>query len=594
MYGVGRQSDAFQMIVPGENESHRIQNVDIGEEVLDISRPNSNFDVVEQRFPSFRAIHRCFSIARLQGCATCVIEPLKDLGLLKDDTDELREMGYRCNPINYRISFWRKKLSGRDDVQECEDSNFVGYLIARNDGIAESKVGWYVFESVFPVRGCPYVCVPRLGEYCVTVLCRRIYVRGVMFCQQNGINKSCAHVALRSLLSRRDPARDISYARINAVAKRIKIPGECLFFPGDGLHAVQIEAVLKEHGVHYKQIDYERAEEAELKKWQETQPDWLLKNKKERDADIVRKRAEVSTRLRRDIDYCKFLYDGAESGWGGLLGFRTFDGRVTSKHMIPIFGHTFNKDSWVSDSRKFYFRNNGGDTISAYVQSGCWTSDFVGHDDNLGLNFCIPKAYVKAEDVDYVAELYWDGVVFPGVEAEAVAHRVLLKLKDQLDTTNAWIGRFAQELPFGNVVYRSLSIAPDRYLKHLEFAQDWHFSREDTKIVEGFRKTKLPSALWVVEVSLPQLFPANERKVGEVVIDATSNSWLEDSKSERITGDFLRAILWIRMPGSYYYPQYVYGPESSPKIKFETSPRASAIQSHMPIIDLSSCKDLEN
>jgi hypothetical protein len=44
-------------------------------------------------------------------------------------------------------------------------------------------------------------------------------VRGVLFCQQNGLNKTCAQVALRSLLARRAPEEDLSYGQINAWAK---------------------------------------------------------------------------------------------------------------------------------------------------------------------------------------------------------------------------------------------------------------------------------------------------------------------------------------------------------------------------------------
>ena len=59
----------------------------------------------------------------------------------------------------------------------------------------------------------------------------------------------------------------------------------------------------------------------------------------------------------RDFPYRKFLYSGVESGVGGLLGFNCGG---DSRHIIPVFGHTFNKDTWASDAESAYFQVGSG------------------------------------------------------------------------------------------------------------------------------------------------------------------------------------------------------------------------------------------
>ena len=60
--------------------------------------------------------------------------------------------------------------------------------------------------------------------------------------------------------------------------------------------------------------------------------------------------------VRDELPYQKFLYAGIESGGGALLGFKFGGpGAKGEKHLIPFFGHTFNKDIWVSNADPAYF-----------------------------------------------------------------------------------------------------------------------------------------------------------------------------------------------------------------------------------------------
>jgi hypothetical protein len=58
------------------------------------------------------------------------------------------------------------------------------------------------------------------------------------------------------------------------------------------------------------------------------------------------------------------------------------------------------------------------------------------------------------------------------------------------------------------------------YTDHLSQARDWQYRNESKQLCQSI-EDNVPEHLWVVEVSLPELFPANQRKLGEIVLDAT-------------------------------------------------------------------------
>jgi len=534
-------------------ERHRLQD-SVGAEFVDIQRPFSNFGFVEKRFANSQTIHRCFSIARAARCSCCVVEPLAEVGLLDDDTKEMKSLGYHVATTNFRLSFWKQSAHTRQEFELLAESDLFGYMIARCDGLDPTDPKWYVFEAVLSKYDHPHNCVSMPGEYNLSVCGRNFKMRGVMFCQQNMLNKRCAQVSLRALLSRIASGRDVAYSKINAIARKVsKMSGET-FDPSEGMNVKQIEQVLTEFGVRYKDVDYPRAA----------------------------KRPSKLARLKKEIPYTKFMYAGAESGLGALLGFKVHGGDEKSRHIIPIFGHTFNKDSWVSDARKFYF--NDKDQYSAYMPSDSWTSSFIGHDDNLGPDFCVPRAYVLPDDVDYVVELYRPGVKYSGAIAEAIAFQVLKHLQNSLQVDDEWAPRLIDALDEGNVVLRSVSMPRETYIAHLRDMKSWDATVESRLTVDGFAQMKLPDVLWVIEVSLPQLFPANEAKIGDVVLNATIVLKQTDLAEGKVSRKFLQSIQFIRLPSAYYFPKSVSRSSEGRIVNFLSAP--SEIKSHVAVIHL--------
>ena len=538
---------------------------------ISLTRPASNFDIVQNSFGQSRTISRIFSVARSShDCQRCIIEDIADIGLLEEDTNEMRALGYDCAPQNKRISFWDAKGA------------LAGYLIARTDGVKGATGDWYVFESVFRKYNHHHNCVPRPGKYLVKVKDVVHEVKGVMFAQQNKRNKRCAQVAIRALLSRLPRYEGLSYKRINALAR--EFPGENgEFNPKDGLSAAQIEGVLKHLGVRFCSINYEKVATTRTNEWKQ-RTDWTGVSEDKKRERVERHWDEELLAVHKEFKYGKMLYDGAESGIGALVGFRTFDGKENARHIIPVFGHTFNKDSWVPDSRKFYF--GGIDSALSYVQSDNWTSSFIGHDDNLGSDYCIPRAYLQPSDVMYVVELLAPDVAFSGSQAEVGAYKVLKSLMRQVDCESPWMIRLATAVAEGNVILRAVSVSPEEYFQHLAEESDWEGRKEDPKTIEGFQHLDNPKMFWVVEVSLPQLFPANERKVGEVVIDATDERFanINEADEKDIAGRLCLAVKWIRMLGNYFIPNLLSQADEESLIQFSSAP--SKLESHIGVIAL--------
>lgn len=501
-------------------QAHRTQDPCGVPEFIDFGDGFSTFDFVESRFGARPSIHRCFSLARATNkCKTVVIEKIAPIGLIADENADFVANGYFTGADIYRISFFKSLCANVAELHGLDDTSLLGYVIVKLDGKDVAHAKWRVFEAVLEKYDHPHNCVANPGCYDVGVCGRRFEIEGVLYCQQNSLTNACAHVALRSLLSRIVPERDVAYSEMNAVAAPLADGGASAFFPGKGLSCPQIKSILMRYGVTFKDVDYCKAE-----------------------------KLDGFGGIREALPYQKIAYSGVESGYGALVGFNMPDPANPNKvarHIIPFYGHTFNKDTWVSDAETCYFDLGG----AGYIPSECWTSSFIGHDDNFGCNFCIPRLYITPQKVDYVVELQKPGVTLSGTMAEAAAFSVLPELVKYIDSSNDWQKRFeiAFKSPIAKVILRSVCVSPDEYFKHLGEMRDWNGNVEHPVLATEFsRLAKWPANFWVVEVSLPQLFPANERKLGEIVLDASCP--LDYSRLNYA----MPALLFARLPGSYF------------------------------------------
>jgi len=500
-------------------------------QVKSFNPPFSSFRWVDKNYPDNYAIRRLFSLGRSQSAQTLMIEDIQPSGMIREENEEIKNyvVDHSMEGL-VRLSFWGTEFK-RPNASDCRDENCIGYAILKHDKAPSRNYDeWHVFEAVFRKYDHPHNCVAdpmrirlKLGGF-------PIAVDGVIYAQQNQLNKACAQVALRSVISK-ILKRDIPYTEINGFARQA-LAGT--FDPARGLNAKQIRAVLGGFGIRFIDFDYSQHPYYE----------------------------------RRKNPYQKYIYAGIESGNSALLGFSLKGPAITydTCHIIPFYGHTFNQDTWAPDAEISYFRV--GERLR-YVSSINWTSSFLGHDDNFGPNFCIPRLYISPKQVLYVAELLKPEFMYSGAQAEARSLRFLYTAIQRQHSPNIWWQRlaFCTEPQVQRVVLRALSINRDTYIQHLSTESDWEGNRERPELVKVL-SSWLPKHLWVIEVSIPQLFPANERKLGEIILDGA----LAINRSQDNRPHFYLA----RLPTLFYF--------NLGKKEFLTVP--SNLKSHLQVIRL--------
>ncbi len=506
--------------------------------IYSASPPFSSFDFIESRFNGINSLRRCFSLARSLGMETITLEKISPQGLILEENNELQAYfpDYKFKGA-LRLCFWKKGFKKTEELKRLTSRDFIGYAILKHDQVKSKRVNkWHVFEAVFKKYPNPRNFIARSKTFKISCGDRQFSIKGVLYCQQNSLNKACAQVALRSLLSNHLPEGDISYKKINELAD---ITPESGREPGKGMTVVEIRRVLTSLDIGFRDVDY-----------------------------------TLDDKFRDSLPYQKFIYAGVESGAGAMLGFR-FSGpeipdNAPPRHIIPFFGHTFNKDTWVPDAEISYFDVGGG---VGYVPSENWTSSFIGHDDNFGPNYCVPRCHVNKANVDYVVELLNREVKYSGVHAEAVSLGFIYSLVPSIPSEskeNHWIKRLTKFIRMKRIVLRAVFAKKKSYIANLKDFSDWEGNRESTEFLNDL-EDMLPPYLWIIEISLPQLFPANERKIGEVVL----NPFVEPNISKDVDFDL---FLMARIPCYYFFLDSL--EEGNPMFLLLDS----NIKSHMPLI----------
>ena len=251
----------------------------------------------------------------------------------------------------------------------------------------------------------------------------------------------------------------------------------------------------------------------------------------------------------------KYVYGSIESGYPSIISFQTTR-EVEKYHGIPIFGHTFNSDTWVPSAEQSYFEI-GPDT--RYIPSESWVSMYIGHDDNWGPLYCVPRHYFQTQHpidlsappgvtqcVAHVISTVPKRVRVSPIRAEVIGIDYLLLLRPRVAKLrkNIWASRLNFYARRKLLVVRPILITLEQYCSHLERIRDWKHNRIDPRMLEVLRSLG-DQVLWMVELSVPELFSTNLRKIGEVLIRAQQDIGTR-TLDERLSGFFL-----ARLPGYF-------------------------------------------
>jgi len=464
--------------------------------------PFSNFSFIETNFGISEPIKRIFSQARMSQYKTLIMEKIENVGSSKDDDADLQKAGITNTPkFLIRLSFFTSAFNTIDEIKNQSDSNFLGYAVIK-EVPWDSKTRWIVFESVTAPSRHDNNYLHGERTYNVNVFGKFFSVKGNLYCQQNALTNVCAHVALRSCLSMINPSGDFDYHSMNKILEESGCPHSI----GKPLELKQILAVLNNQKIPCSIYSIKPDGKGTLPK----------------------------------IPYQSYLYGSIESGYPALLGF-SCGGDIG--HIIPILGHTFNADTWVPYADRSYFRI-GKDT--QYVQSESWVSTYICHDDNFGSYYCLPRQYISPNNEILVIAIRPPQVQYDAIDAEALAadclYTLVPKIKEE-SSTKPWAGRLHDAITTkrGWFVLRTLHMSPKKYVEHLSTLRGWDDKTIPVKLLTALGET-LKQDMWVVEISLPELFPANRRKLGEIVLNPQSSK-----------EDMLSCFLFARVLDKIYF-----------------------------------------
>jgi len=128
-----------------------------------------------------------------------------------------------------------------------------------------------------------------------------------------------------------------------------------------------------------------------------------------------------------DATFQQLVYYAVESGFPVILGIRLL---ADAGHVVTVVGHTFNKDTWLPEAERDYFKIKSVKQIE-YIPSVAWVNNFIVQDDNYGPYYCLPIKSLQ-NNISFVAALTdFHGNLY-GNRAEYLAAAVLYNTLEKL------------------------------------------------------------------------------------------------------------------------------------------------------------------
>lgn len=515
------------------------------------------------------------SQVRQHGGKTMVVEELdvEDAEDLLEENEDIKiVVPSFCASKAFRLSFYTKAFKTERGLASVSSEEVIGYVIVKVDEIPEGVDcnRTRVYESVIRRSSQINNFVRGAQQWAFSAAGKPMHIDGFLYAQQNALTNCCAHAALRTVAARFHKQGDMTYREMNRLTgiKKDEIPGLSKDIPpldhvkrkvGDavdgGLLPLEMMRILEAAGAQCFIMEY-----VEL-----TDPP--------------------------APPFGKYLYGSLESGYPAIVG---FESAPEQHHAIPVFGHTFNEDTWAPTAERAYFKIGPG---TEYIPSESWLSNFIGHDDNLGSNFCIPRHFLQTRPacdkleaanvvlckresrcVSYVIGTFPDGVRVDSCEAELMGVDYLRPLLEQLpEQDQDWSKRLHRYFAGRFSVFRPLLIDPDDYIRHLELVRDWRDERIAEDHIENLRNEfQGTEKLWMIELSIPELFSANKRKIAEVLVRA---------EREYDPGRRFDNFLLARLPGWFAFLKKV--DDSGPEFMF----RSSVVTEHVELYGCEESRD---
>jgi hypothetical protein len=480
-------------------------------EVIDCRRPYSFFfDLIDPLMVGVDAnprvnsnpLHRVCSLMRKMKADFLVKEQLRSHELLSEESIAVSvRTGVHVVASATRITFFRNSPELRA-YPDYPESTCLGYVVIFDLKLENKPSVKYIYEAVVRMP-CLWLedgtSVPLSNYY--TSACRPftfalgthenhslINITGTYFCQQNDLTHVCAHAALRMAINNSwvRPSHLLTPEEINKLlgfdhVKRTVGHNEGSN-EGNGLTPGEISKVVESLG------------------------------------------ARVQTAIFNNnpsIDYQDFIYPIAESGCPVILGIS----RPNFAHVVTILGHTLNSDRWMPQAQAE--NGYGGYPLAKYISSTAWVDHFVISDDNFGMfvtlqtegirNILVPK-FNSNLHASVAIGIVPNEVKTEGSTVEQLVAFCAVRLLEAVtkEVQNIWLKRLQTDTKAGSLVCRTLLATREDYIAHWRANRD----QKNTQILETTLKEleqHLPERFWVTELSVPNLYAGNKRKLGDVV-----------------------------------------------------------------------------
>ncbi len=446
-----------------------------------------------------------------------ILELLKDSGEIIEEDEDLKiaKADFIKSEV-LRLSFFYPSFDNEKELPRLTSNDFLGYAIIKKNYFAHDNTEPKIHESVIRKSRHDNNCIRGAPIWKCRVHNCFFAIEGYIYAQQNVITNVCAHVAIKTLISRYRPSDYLSYRQMNRLIG-IDLSRE----PMRGLTESDMIKIIESAGVKCA--------------LQQRNPQVPLE---------------------------KYIYGIAESGYPAIV---VFDAGAAAQHAIPVIGHTFNEDTWVPRAESSYFVV-GKDT--KYIPSESWVDMFIVHDDNWGSNYCVPNNYFEDQGATVILPLP-SNVLLDPIRAEVIGSDYLLMILPHIPVDdNPWVTRLMIYAAAGLLVIRPVLLTGQDYADHLKKVTDWQNNKiTNLNILRAIEQEIGQEHIWMVELSVPELFSANKRKVGEVILKA------EQHPSNII--DFSNFYL-ARLPG--YFVLYASQDPTHPTFKFEPSGSNSHIE----------------
>lgn len=510
---------------------------------------------------------------RLMGAQTLVVEEIQD------GAPEWRRLGQEFAAIKTRLgtddietrvhkfTFAAIAFESEDELKKAPDSAFLGYAVVVNLQIGPTVYWSYISESVTRELGAFDTdgnWIPRHDYYlhvknaftCSVGSIRTYQVVGSYFCQQNAITNVCAHAcAAMSLTNCPSTGEIVTPEDVNQIIGYDQSPKK----------QFSIDAPLLWNDRNRRPDEHLPAGLS----WRHLETVFKTKNYKSYLYEFFTERHQHRFR--------SFLYGFVESGFPSVLSYAShIDSDDGLQHVVSVVGHTLNPHSWLPLPLYHGSRNPENPESAAQtaqkkleceeLSSLSWVDDLVIHDDNYGMQLCLPgHAFKPVQHPDYEANFTPDAGmgIFPinlnvkllGHDAQLIAASAFKRvasaprfLGGSYYTERLWSA--AREALRHGIVYRTLLVKWPDYLASL--APNSAFSGAAREFIEKIES--LHSHVWLVEVMEPDLLIGNQAKIIDIILDPTFDPMVNRDGTGFECEQPERAILMMRFPQGLRVP----------------------------------------